>query len=171
MTRRVKHFGKYRATVLDNTDPEQLGRIRVEVPDVLGNTPSGWAMPCVPLAGAQSGTYLVPQVGSAVWVEFEGGDPDRPVWTGCFWPSPGQVPALGLLGNPASPTIVVQSGLQNSIAVSDVSGPDGGIMLKSAGGATLIVNDTGIYIQNGKGASIVLIGPTVNVNQGALVVP
>ena len=171
MSRKVKHFGKYRATVMDNIDPEQLGRIRVEAPDVLGTTPSGWAMPCVPLAGVQSGTYLVPQVGSAVWVEFEGGDPDRPVWTGCFWPSPGQVPVLGLSGNPISPTIVVQSGLQNSILISDVPGPDGGIMLKSAGGATLIVNDTGIYIQNGKGASIVLLGPTVNVNQGALVVP
>ena len=43
-------------------------------------------------------------------------------------------------------------------------------MLKSATGATIIVNDTGIYIQNGKGASIVMTGPTVTVNQGALVV-
>ena len=43
-------------------------------------------------------------------------------------------------------------------------------MLKSTTGATIIVNDTGIYIQNGKGASIVMAGPTVTINDGALVV-
>ena len=80
------------------------------------------------------------------------------------------MPALALAGNPASPSIVLQSGLQNSIVISDLPGPTGGIMLKSTTGATLIVNDTGIYIQNGKGASIIMAGPTVTVNQGALVV-
>ena len=171
MSRKTKYYGKYRGTVLVNLDPEQIGRIQAEVPDVLGTLPSGWAMPCVPLAGAQSGTYVVPQVGAAVWVEFEGGDPDRPIWTGCFWPAPGQVPTLGLTGIPSSPNIVVQSGMQNSLVISDVPGPDGGVMLRSASGATLIVNDTGIYIQNGKGASIVMVGPSVSVNEGAWVVP
>ena len=79
-------------------------------------------------------------------------------------------PALALVGNPASPNIVLQTTLQNSIIISDLPGPTGGIMLKSTTGATLIVNDTGIYIQNGKGASIIMAGPTVTINQGALVV-
>jgi hypothetical protein len=56
------------------------------------------------------------------------------------------------------------------LMVSDLPGPTGGIMLKSATGSTIIVNDTGIYITNGKGASIVMTGPTVNVNSGALTV-
>ncbi len=43
-------------------------------------------------------------------------------------------------------------------------------MLKSTTGATLIVNDTGIYIQNGKGAAITLIGPAIDFNAGALTV-
>jgi hypothetical protein len=81
-----------------------------------------------------------------------------------------EVPALGLAGNPVSPSIVLQTGLQNSIIVSDLPGPTGGIMLKSTTGATLIVNDTGIYIQNGKGASIVMVGNTTTINAGALVV-
>ena len=170
MARPTKHYGKYRGTVINNVDPEQLGRIQVMVPDVLGTTPSGWAMPCVPLTGMQMGTYLVPLVGSAVWVEFEKGDADFPIWTGGFW-SAGQVPALGLTGDPSSPNIVVQSRQQNSIVVSDLPGPTGGITLKSTTGATIIVNDTGIYIQNGKGASIILMGPTVDINQGALVLP
>jgi hypothetical protein len=71
---------------------------------------------------------------------------------------------------PAVPGITLQTVLQNGMVISDVPGPTGGIVIKSATGALLVVNDTGIYLQNGKGASIVLVGPAVTVNQGALVV-
>jgi uncharacterized protein involved in type VI secretion and phage assembly len=165
-----KHYGKYRGTVINNIDPLQIGRIQVSVPGVTGLIPSTWAMPCLPLAGKQMGTYMVPQIGSGVWVEFEQGNPEYPIWTGCFWGLVAEVPALALFGNPASPNIVLQTTLQNSIVISDLPGPTGGIMLKSTTGATLIVNDTGIIIQNGKGASIIMAGPTVTINQGALVV-
>jgi uncharacterized protein involved in type VI secretion and phage assembly len=165
-----KYYGKYRGTVMNNIDPMQIGRIQVMVPDISNFLPTTFAMPCVPLAGKQMGAYLVPQIGSGVWVEFEQGDPDYPIWSGCFWGVMAEVPVLGLAGNPASPSIVLQSGLQNSIIISDLPGPTGGIMLKSTTGATLIVNDTGIYIQNGKGASIVMVGNTTTINEGALVV-
>jgi len=148
----------------------QIGRIQAIVPDVSNYIPTSFAMPCVPLAGKQMGSYMVPQIGSGVWIEFEQGDPDYPIWTGCYWGVVAEVPLLGLAGNPASPSIALQSGLQNSLIISDLPGPTGGIMLKSTTGATLIVNDTGIYIQNGKGASIVMVGPSVTINQGALVV-
>ena len=165
-----KYYGKYRGLALNNVDPLQKGRLLVQVPDVLGLGTSSWAMPCVPMAGPQMGTYFVPVIGSGVWVEFEGGDPDYPIWTGGFWGSAAEVPALALAGVPASPNIVVQTAGQNSITVSDLPGPTGGIMLKSTTGASIIVNDTGIYIQNGKGASLVMTGPTVTVNNGALVI-
>jgi uncharacterized protein involved in type VI secretion and phage assembly len=170
MATESKFYGKYRGTVTINVDPEQRGRIVAMVPDVLGMVPSSWAMPCFPIAGKQQGAYFIPQIGAGVWIEFENGDPNHPIWTGCFWGSAAEVPALAFAGNPASPSIVLQTTLQNSIVVSDLAGPTGGIMLKSATGATIIVNDTGIYIQNGKGASIVMTGPTVTVNNGALVV-
>jgi uncharacterized protein involved in type VI secretion and phage assembly len=163
-----KYYGKYRATVFNNIDPQQRGRIQAIVPDVSGLIPTSWAMPCLPIAGKQSGVYVVPQIGAGVWMEFEQGDPDYPIWTGCFWGIVAEVPALSLTGNPVSPSIVLQTGLQNAVVVSDLAGPTGGIMLKSTTGATLIVNDTGIYIQNGKGASITLVGPAVNINNGAL---
>jgi uncharacterized protein involved in type VI secretion and phage assembly len=163
-------FGKYRGMVLNNVDPMQIGRLQVQVPDVLGPTISSWAMPCVPIAGPQMGTYVVPLIGAGVWVEFEGGNPDHPIWSGCFWGSAAEVPALALAGIPSSPNIVLQTTGQNTIVVSDLPGPTGGIMLKSAAGATIIVNDTGIYIQNGTGASLILTGPTVTVNNGALAV-
>lgn len=165
-----KYLGKYRGTVINNVDPMQIGRIQAMVPDVSSLIPTSWAMPCVPIAGKQMGIYTVPQIGSGVWIEFEQGDPDYPIWTGCFWGLVAEVPVLALAGNPASPNIVLQTGLQNTVVVSDLQGPTGGIMLKSATGAMLIVNDTGIYIQNGKGASITMVGPSVTINQGALVV-
>lgn len=164
------YYGKYRGTVINNIDPMQIGRIQVMVPDVSSFIPTSWAMPCVPIAGKQMGTFVVPQVGSGVWVEFEQGDPDYPIWVGGFWGIVGEVPALALAGVPGNPNIVLQSTLQNAIVISDLPGPTGGIMLKSTTGASIIVNDTGIYIQNGKGASIVMVGPSVNINTGALTV-
>jgi uncharacterized protein involved in type VI secretion and phage assembly len=165
----AKYFGKYRGTVTQNVDPEQRGRIQATVPDVSNVVPGTWALPCVPVAGNRMGTYLVPQVGAAVWIEYEQGDPDYPIWTGGFW-SEGEVPQQALDGDPASPSIVLQTGQQNSITLSDVPGPSGGIMLKSAGGASIVLNDTGITISNGNGATITLDGSSVSVNDGALTV-
>ena len=165
-----KYYGKYRGTCVNNVDPEQKARIQVIVPDVSGVAPTTWAMPSVPVAGIQTGMVAVPPVGAGVWVEFEQGDPDYPIWSGCFWGSTAELPALSKSAPPAVQAITLQTPLQNGLIISDVPGPTGGIMIKSATGASLIVNDTGIYIQNGKGASITLVGPTVTVNQGALTV-
>jgi len=166
-------YGKYRGTVLDNVDPEQRGRLMLNVPDVLGPIPSSWAEPVVPLAGPggpSMGVYFVPPPGAGVWVEFEHGDPDYPVWSGCRWGSQSGVPSSATAGNPADPNIVIQSLLQHSIMISDMppSPSTGGIIIQSTTGAQIVVNDSGIYISNGKGASITLVGPVVNVNDGAL---
>jgi hypothetical protein len=170
-----KYFGKYRGTVLNNVDPELRGRLMLNVPDVLGAIPSSWAEPCVPLAGPTGppmGVYLVPPIGAGVWVEFERGDQDYPIWSGCRWGSASDIPALAKAGNPADPNIVMQSLLQHTVMISDLppSPATGGIILKSATGAMIVVNDSGIYIQNGKGASITMVGPTVTVNNGALTI-
>ncbi|GGX24854.1 baseplate assembly protein [Pigmentiphaga litoralis] len=165
-----KYLGKYRGMVLNNIDPMRLNRLQVQVPDVAGVLPVTWAMPCVPVAGLQNGFVALPVIGSGVWVEFEQGDPDYPIWVGCFWGSAVEVPLLANAAPPGVQSITMQTALQNGLTISDVPGPTGGIMLKSTTGATLIVNDTGITIQNGKGASIVMTGPTVTVNAGALVV-
>jgi uncharacterized protein involved in type VI secretion and phage assembly len=163
-------FGKYRGTVINNLDPMQLGRVQVIVPDVSTFLPTSWAMPCVPVAGIQMGVFTVPPVGAGVWIEFEQGDSDYPIWVGCYWGSAAEVPVLAHSSPPAIASITLQTTRQNGIVISDLPGPTGGIMLKSTTGATLIVNDTGIYIQNGKGASLTMIGRTVTVNEGALTV-
>jgi uncharacterized protein involved in type VI secretion and phage assembly len=165
-----KYYGIYRGTVVNNIDPMQMGRIMALVPDVGGVTPSTWAMPCVPIAGKQMGTFVVPQIGAGVWLQFEGGDPDYPVWTGGWWGNAAEVPALALASPPGVQPIVVQTVGQNTLMLSDVPGPTGGILLKSTTGALIAINNIGITISNGQGATIVLAGPTVTINQGALAV-
>lgn len=162
-----KLYGKYRGAVLNNIDPLGRGRIIAEVPDALGLSPSAWAEACAPLAGVQSGVYLVPQIGAGVWIEFERGDPDFPIWTGCRWDSAADVPTLAQTGPPANPPIVLQTPGGAALMLSDAPGAAGGIVLKTAGGATISISDAGISIANGKGAVIALIGPTVDVNNGA----
>lgn len=163
-----QYFGKYRGTVLSNIDPQNRGRLLVSVPDVLGLAPSTWALPCAPLAGLQNGFYALPVIGSAVWVEFEQGDADFPIWVGCFWGSAAEVPNMARVVPPLVPGITLQTPLQNGLTISDLPGPTGGLLLKCGTGAFIAVNDAGIFIQNGKGASLTLVGPTVDVNQGAL---
>ena len=169
-----KFYGKYRGTVVNNIDPEQRGRILAIVPAVSNVVPTSWAMPCVPMAGKQQGAFMVPQVGAGVWIEFEGGDPDKPIWVGGFWGIAAEVPPLALLPPPIPPgqNIVLQTTLQNTLLLSDSTPTPltGGIILRSPTGAMIVVNDTGIYIQNGKGASIAMVGPTVTINNGGLVV-
>ena len=174
MSEGQKFYGKYRGTVVNNVDPEQRGRILAIVPAVSNVVPTSWAMPCVPMAGKQQGAFMVPQMGAGVWIEFEGGDPDKPIWVGGFWGIAAEVPPLALLPPPIPPgqNIVLQTTLQNTLLLSDSTPTPltGGIILKSPTGAMLVVNDTGIYIQNGKGASIAMVGPTVTINNGGLVV-
>ena len=167
-----RFFGKYRGTVINNIDPMQTGRIMAQVPAVSQLLPTTWCMPCYPIAGTGSGMSFIPQLKSGVWIEFEGGDPDYPIWTGCFYGAGAERPTAAAASNPASPSIVFQSQLTHSIVISDVppTPATGGIILKSLSGASIIVNDSGIYMDNGKGAKIQLVGPLVNINNGALTV-
>lgn len=165
-----RHYGKFRAVVLDNVDPLHLGRVQVQVPDVFGVGIGRWAMPCVPLAGHQSGVFLLPQVGAPVWVEFEQGDAELPIWVGGYWVDATELPPLAHAGLAIAPSLVLQTPSQNAIAISDLPGPDGGILLRTQSGAMIAINEVGITISNGRGASIVLAGPMVTVNEGALTV-
>jgi uncharacterized protein involved in type VI secretion and phage assembly len=165
-----RYYGKYRGTVVNNVDPMQQGRIQAIVPDVTGPLPGTWAMACVPITGKQYGIWALPQIGSGVWIEYEQGDPDYPIWAGCWWGSAAEPPALALAAVPGVPSIVLQTTGQNTVMISDVPGAAGGILLKTKTGAMISISETGIIISNGQGASIAMTGPTVTVNAGALVV-
>lgn len=107
---------KYRGLVVDNQDPTGRGRLEVKVPAVMGDEPV-WALPCVPYAGDNAGSYMIPEPDTLVWVEFEAGDPSYPIWTGCFWPD-GQAPQNNQ-GLPAVPPIKIVRSEQGLIVSLD----------------------------------------------------
>ena len=154
-------FGKYRGQVTNNVDVNQQARLQISVPEVLGDSRISWAMPCVPYAGSGVGLFAIPPIGANVWVEFEQGDPDRPIWSGCFWGDGDSVPA--------SPAVAEKKVLKTnagSITVDETPGA-GGITIETEDGKKVVLNATGIEITNGQ-ASVKLTGSQVSVNNGAL---
>ena len=82
-----RYFGKRRAIVKENQDPKKLGRIKVANLELFGNSISAWATPCLPIYGGRdSGFFCVPPIGSCVWIEFEEGLIDYPIYTGGYYP-------------------------------------------------------------------------------------
>lgn len=126
-----RYYGKYRGIVVENVDPLELGRIFVKVASVPGVVASP-AMPCVPYAGPQVGTVMIPPIGANVWVEFEQGDPSHPIWVGCFW-TEGEFP-VELAPTPEQKLIRTES---LTLLVNDVPG---------AGGLTLIVGPPAVEV-------------------------
>jgi Type VI secretion system/phage-baseplate injector OB domain len=158
-------YGKYRGKVETNLDPMQQGRLQVSVPAVLGDGKLAWAMPSVPFAGPQVGFFTIPPVGANVWVEFEGGNPDSPIWAGCFWGT-GEVPA-----SPAVAEIKMLKTASLTLTLSDLQGA-GGFTLEVNPPAVstplkIVCNSSGIELSNGS-ASVKLDPASVNVNNGAL---
>jgi uncharacterized protein involved in type VI secretion and phage assembly len=154
-------YGKFRGVVTDNRDPLMLGRVRARVQDVLGDNDSGWALPSLPYAGNGVGLFLIPPVDASVWIEFEHGDPDYPIWTGCFW-SQGELPAT-----PAVAEMKVLKTDAGTITINDLPGV-GGITIETNAGMKIVINMQGIEINDGIGGKIKLVGPQVSINDGAL---
>jgi uncharacterized protein involved in type VI secretion and phage assembly len=154
-------YGKFRGVVDDNRDPNNLGRLRARVQDVLGDRVLGWALPAVPYAGNGVGLFLIPPTGASVWIEFEHGDPDYPIWTGCFWAS-GEVPA-----SPAQAEMKVLKTDSCTLTLDDTEG-SGGITIETKDGAKIKLSTSGIEIDDGQGGKIKLTGPQVSINDGAL---
>ena len=169
-----RFYGKFRGTVFQNFDPDGKGRILVMVPDVFGVMPSTWATPCVPFTGlAQTGMFVLPQIGASVWVEFEHGDSNYPIWSGGFWGSKVGVPLPAAFDPPTAPGVVIQTAGQNTVWIS--GNPISGISLSVGppGAPTspgILISEAGIMIQDGKGGSITLTEGVVTVNLGALIV-
>ena len=152
---RSRFFGKYRGVVTD-VDAATM-RVKAAVPAVLGQATSGWARPCVPFAGAQMGFAFLPEVGSGVWIEFEGGDVSFPIWVGGYWHD-GEHPKDATTSVRA---IVTKAGQKVLI---DVDG--GTITIEDQNGNTVKMDSSGLSL-TGSGQNIALGGSGVNINQGA----
>ena len=158
-------YGKYRGKVENNVDPLELGRVQVSVPAVLGDGRMSWALPCAPYAGSQVGFFAVPPVGANLWVEFEAGNPDHPIWSGCFW---------GTGECPASPALAENKVFKTdaiTLQLNDLSG-GGGVTIEVKPPAVtsalkLVMSSSGIELSNGS-STLKLTMASVSVNDGAL---
>ena len=193
----TKYFGKYRGKVVSYRDPNNLGRLRVTVPEVLGENTKVWALPCVSFAGPKVGFFALPPVGANVWVEFAAGDPSDPIWAGCYWgeneipykPDEDGVKVFlktkgidlqlkdkkgGLFLDIKSPA--VNQAIQLSMSAQGVKVKTGSSSLSIAakgeelkvGGASISIAQAGVTVKSGAGGQIEAKGPKVSVNSGAL---
>lgn len=153
---RNRYYGKYRGTVTD-IDASTL-RIKAKVPSVLKDQKTGWCMPCVPYAGDNVGFAFLPEQGSGVWIEFEGGDLSYPIWTGCYWRQ-GEIPSDA---TPTVKAIVTKAG--QKILLDDDNGT---ITITDANENNITLDSSGITVERG-GSKIEIGDSEVNVNNGAL---
>ena len=153
-------YGKFRGVVSDNADPNNLGRIKAKVSDVYGEEESGWAMPAVPYAGKSVGLFLIPPTDALVWIEFEHGDPDYPIWSGCFW-ADNEVPV-----SPASADKKVLKTGAGTITLDDTEGSTS-ITIETTNSLKLKMDQQGIEISNGS-QKIMISSSSVSVDDGAL---
>lgn len=153
---RYRFYGKYRGSVTD-VDASTL-RIKAKVPAVLGDQDTGWCMPSVPYAGPNVGVAFLPEKGSGVWIEFEGGDVSYPIWTGCYWRT-GEQPS------DATPTVkVIVTKSPHKILLDD----DGGsITISDSNQNKITLDSSGIKLERGSN-SVAVSDSEVNVNDGAL---
>jgi hypothetical protein len=155
----TKLFGKYRGTVQSNVDPMLMGRLLVTAPGALGAA-QVWATPCAPFAGPGVGFFALPPPNANVWVEFEAGNPEKPIWSGCFW-GLGDWPAAMAL-----PGMTVIATKTATLTINDLPGV-GGVSIKTTSNFQIAFDATSITVSNGV-ASVKLEGPKVSINGQAL---
>lgn len=153
---RNRFYGKYRGVVTD-IDANTM-RIKAKVPGVLGQQKTGWCMPCVPYAGPQIGIAFLPDEGTGVWIEFEGGDVSYPIWTGCYWRT--DEPPEDV--TPDIKAIVTKTG--HKILLND---DEERITISDSSNNTIILESTGITLER-QGKKIVISDAKVDVNDSAL---
>jgi uncharacterized protein involved in type VI secretion and phage assembly len=155
-----RYYGKYRAFVVDNADPENRGRLRLRIPSVLGDDViSGWALPCSPYGGAsEQGFFFIPEIDAGVWAEFEAGNLDYPVWVGTFWSKPGGTTEVPEPGNGQSPPTskIIKTKTGHTVQLEDADGEEKIIIKHKDNSFISIDKDGSVIIGNQKGSTIIL---------------
>lgn len=166
----MNFFGKYRGKVTANKDPLNLGRIQVSVPAIFGDEKNSWAMPCVPYAGKDIGLFLIPPVQSNVWVEFEGGDPDYPIWSGCFWGDQ-ELPKNAQVTDPVKVQVFRTEGITLTLSNLQEKSVKKGITLEVTQPIVekplkMIFNADGIELNNNDTTTAKLLADTIELKNG-----
>jgi hypothetical protein len=166
-----RFHGKYSALVADNADPENRGRLRLRIPSVLGSDViSGWAMPCAPFGGTNGqGFFFIPDKDAGVWVEFEGGILDFPIWVGTFWSKPGgttEVPPPASSQSP--PTSKIIKTANHTIELADAEGSEAIKITDSKNSNTVTIDSSGIAIEDKSGNQITLANGGVTIKSSKI---
>ena len=171
-----RYYGKYRGTVVDNQDPARLGRLKLSVPSVLGpSVVTGWATPCAPYGGAaDQGFLFIPERKAGVWVEFEEGDLEFPIWVGTYWTKPdsgSQVPKPQnddgteqdeVQDPPTRKIIKTKKG--HTIQLEDADGHESVLVREGGQGHLVTMNKDGITITDAVGNSIEMTGSAMTLH-------
>lgn len=153
-----KRFGKYRAIVINNQDPQKRGRLRLRIPSVLAEQDSDWALPCLPYGGLdQQGMFFVPDVDAQVWVEFEEGDISRPIWVGTFWQQQSDIPEDASKDEPTTRMIRTSSG--HILQFDDAEGEEQFRLYHPADAEMIIDKDGSISLTDASGAKLKMDAP------------
>jgi hypothetical protein len=154
-----RYFGKYRGLVTDNSDPDNLGRIKATVPRVLSEKETGWALPAFIYGGAaEQGLFAVPDVGAGVWIEFEAGDLSYPIWSGT-WYTTGTIPESA---KPGKKVFKTSSG--HKIVLDD----DGGTLeITDSNGNSVSMDASTVKIVAGGALKVVIDAPQIELVDGA----
>lgn len=155
----LRYYGKFRGKVVHAIDPENRGRIAVLVPGVTGQNTSTWALPATPYAEPSHGLLAIPQPGASVWIEYEHGDPDYPIWTGCFWDDTEQLPRAASTITPGTRGLALEVDGTRLTLAADRS-EAGGIVLETEGKARVQVHRDKLVLDNA--------GATVTLDSGGL---
>lgn len=183
-----RFFGKYRGKVQGNKDPFHLGRVQVTVPAIYGEGRQSWAMPCTPYAGKNVGLFMIPPLNANVWIEFEGGDPDYPIWTGCFW-GVDELPQNARVEDPVNVQVFQTEGITLTLSnISDKKGitlevkqpvvsrtlkmvfDDDGIELNNKDEITAKLTPTQIELKNKATTTVILTQDRIELKQSSIAV-
>ncbi len=154
----ARYFGKYRGVVTDNDDKQGLCRIMARVPAVMGDAEVGWALPSLPFAGDGHGQVMLPEVDSMVWIEFEAGNLDFPIWSGGFFRS-GQRPDPNTTG---ARVVVSKSG--HKVELNDDTGK---LIVEHSAGAKIEMSATELSLSIGA-CTMVMSLTAITFNDGVL---
>jgi uncharacterized protein involved in type VI secretion and phage assembly len=154
-----RYFGKYRGQVTDNNDPDNLGRVKANVPRLLGDEETGWALPAFVYGGtSEQGLFAVPDIGAGVWIEFEGGDLSYPIWSGTWFTS-GAIPESAQAGKKVFKT---KSGHK---MVFDDDG--GSLEITDSNGNSVSMDSNTVKITAGGALKVVIDAPQIELVDGA----
>lgn len=155
---RPRLYGVYPAIVRDVQDPDSQGRVKVELPFVASDDAApaqAWARLATMMAGAERGSWFIPEVEDEVLVAFTAGDPSRPIVLGALW-NGSDAPPETMDSDNNRRSITSRSG--HRLLFDDSAGAEK-LLIETQGGHKLTLDDASggtVTLEHSSGAKITI---------------